>query len=138
MEVFICHSSGDKIPVRELWEKLQGDGFAPWLDEKALLPGQPWELEIKKAIDRAGAVIVCISNSSVNKEGFLQREIRLVLDKASEKPDDVIFLIPARLEECPVPDRFKNRHWVDLFDESGYARLLQALRVRAETLTQSR
>lgn len=84
MIVFLCHSSGDKAAVRNLWQRLTDDGFVPWLDEKTLLPGQRWEIEIRKAIDAAGAIIVCISRTSVNKEGFLQREIRMVLDKASE------------------------------------------------------
>ncbi len=94
MEVFLCHSSGDKAAVRRLWERLKADGFAPWLDEKELLPGQRWEVEIQNAINRAGAIVVCLSRGSVNKEGYLQREIRLVLDKAAEMPEDVIFLIP--------------------------------------------
>ena len=105
MEVFLCHSSGDKAAVRKLWERLREDGFAPWLDEKELLPGQRWELEIQNSINRAGAIIVCLSKGSVNKEGYLQREIKLVLDKAAEVPEDSIFLIPARLEECAVPRR---------------------------------
>jgi hypothetical protein len=134
MEVFLCHSSGDKPAVRILWNRLRAEGFAAWLDEKELLPGQKWELEIQKAIDRAGAIIVCLSNGSINKEGFLQREIRLVPDKASEKPEDVIFLIPARLEECSVPNRLRELQWVDLFDAAGTDRLLQALHVRENAL----
>lgn len=134
IEVFLCHSSGDKVKVRGLWERMKADGLAPWLDEKELLPGHRWEIEIRKAIDRAGAIVVCLSNSSVNKEGFLQREIRLVLDKASEKPDDAIFLIPTRLEPCPVPGRLKEFQWVNLFEDSGYSRLLQALQSRAAAL----
>src|ERR1700722_8934511 len=90
MEVFLCHSSDDKPAVRVIWEKLTKEGFLPWLDEKTLLPGQRWQLEIEKAIDRAGAVIVFLSNGAVGKEGFIQREIRSVLDKAAEKPDDTI------------------------------------------------
>jgi hypothetical protein len=138
MDVFLCHSSADKPVVRNLWEKLKADGFAPWLDEKELLPGQQWELAIRKAIDCAGAILVCLSSGSINKEGFLQREIGLVIDKASEKPEDTIFLIPVRLEDCTVPLRLKEFHWVNLFEEWGYARLLQALQTRAATLWQQR
>ncbi len=135
MEVFLCHSSGDKASVRKLWERLQADGFAPWLDEKELLPGQRWETEIRNAIDRAGAIIVCLSTGSINKEGFLQREIRLVLDRAAEIPEESIFLIPARLEDCPVPRRLGELQWVNLFEDSGYPRLLQALRMRAGSVS---
>jgi len=61
----------------------------------------------------------------------LQRESGLVLDKADEKPEGTIFLIPARLEECSVPPRLQNLQWVNLFEETGYSRLTQALRARA-------
>jgi len=127
MEVFLCHSSGDKPVVRTLCEKLKAEGFVPWLDEKDLLPGQWWEMEIRMAIDRAGAIVVCLSNGSISQERFLQREIRLALDKAAETPDDTIFLIPARLEKCSIPVRLNEFQWVDLFEDSGYPRLLQAL-----------
>ena len=79
---------------------------------------------------------VCLSKGSTNKEGFLQREIKLVIDKASEMPEDTIFLIPARLEECSVPFQLREFQWVDLFEDSGYARLLQALQTRARALHQ--
>lgn len=137
MTVFLCHSSHDKHFVRDLWKNLKADGFTPWLDEKELLPGQKWELAIREAIDQAGAIVVCLSRGSINKEGFLQREIRQVLDKAAEVPDHTIFLIPARLEECAVPPRLKEFQWVDLFESSGYSQLVQALRIRAQGLERS-
>jgi hypothetical protein len=49
LKVFLCHSAGDQPAVRALYQKLQADGFAPWLDEEDLLPGQKWEQEIPKA-----------------------------------------------------------------------------------------
>lgn len=36
-----------------------------------------------------------------------------------------------RLEPLDMPDRFRRWQWVDLFHESGYERLLRALRARA-------
>lgn len=49
LSIFLCHASGDKPTVRELYEKLQNDGFDPWLDEENILPGQDWEHEISRA-----------------------------------------------------------------------------------------
>ncbi|GAB4504766.1 MAG: hypothetical protein Fur0043_17600 [Anaerolineales bacterium] len=40
LKVFLCHASEDKPLVRELYERLRADGFAPWLDSEALLPGK--------------------------------------------------------------------------------------------------
>jgi len=134
LQVFLCHSSADKGGIRNLYDKLKADGIDPWLDEKKLLPGQKWELEIQKAIDATDVVVVCLSRESVNKAGFLQREIKLVLDKADEKPEGTIFLIPVLLEQCDVPLRLRQWHWVGLFEHDGYSRLLQALQARAASL----
>jgi hypothetical protein len=132
--VFLCHSSGDKPAVRELYRQLREEGFDPWLDEKNILPGKDWEDEIVTAVQSADLVIVCLSKGSVAKTGFIQREIRMVLDLAEEQPEGKIFLIPARLEECDVPRRLARRQWVDLFDRDGYNRLLSAMWTAAESL----
>ena len=134
LRVFMCHSSGDKAAVRALYNKLKRDGFAPWLDEEGLLPGQEWESEIRRAVRASGVVVVCLSRSSITKEGYVQKEIRLALDVAEEKPERTIFLIPARLEDCTVPERLVAWHWVDLFEDRGYERLVAALRAREEQL----
>ncbi|MGK7883804.1 MAG: toll/interleukin-1 receptor domain-containing protein, partial [Crocosphaera sp.] len=41
-QIFIAHASEDKPLVRELYSKLVGAGYKPWLDEEELLPGQNW------------------------------------------------------------------------------------------------
>ena len=99
LRVFLCHASEDKAAVRKLRRKLQQSGIDPWMDENKLLPGQQWQDEITRALRTCDAVLVCISRGSLTKEGFLQREIRIILEIADEKPDPVIFLIPVLLEK---------------------------------------
>jgi TIR domain len=125
--VFLCHSSGDKPYVRRLERRLKGDGIRTWLDESNLLPGQDWDHEIRKAVRHAAAVVVCLSHGAVSKSGYLQKEIRFVLDVADEQPPGTIFVIPARLEDCDVPERLRVWHWVDLFRRGGYHRLRAAI-----------
>ncbi|MEW6285516.1 MAG: toll/interleukin-1 receptor domain-containing protein [Chloroflexota bacterium] len=103
LKVFLCHASEDKPIVRELFERLQADGFAPWLDSEALLPGQDRDLEIQKVMRQSGAVIVCFSSVSVSKEGYVQKEIKYAQDIQKEKPEETIFFIPLQLEECEMP-----------------------------------
>jgi len=137
LRVFLCHASDDKEAVRDLYARLLADGFAPWLDEEALLPGQEWRLEVQKAVRGSDAVIVCVSPSAVTKRGYVQKEIRLALDVADEQPEGAIFVIPVRLDECKVPERLKGRQWVDLFSEDGYETLRRALLKRAEDIGKS-
>jgi formylglycine-generating enzyme required for sulfatase activity len=135
LRIFLCHSSGDKPEVRNLYQRLSSDGFDPWLDEEKLLPGQEWEREIAKAVKTSDVVIVCLSHKAINKSGYVQKEIKFALDKAEEQPEDTISLIPLKLEECDVPERLQRWHWVNLFEEEGYERLMSSLRLRAETIT---
>ncbi len=134
LRVFLCHASQDKPAVRELHRRLTANGFAPWLDEEDLLPGQKWQVEIPKAVRNSDVVLVCLSQRSVNKEGYVQKEIKFALDVADEKPEGTIFLIPLRLEACDVPDRLSAWQWVNFYEDDGYARLVRALRQRAADL----
>ena len=134
LKVFLCHASGDKPPVRDLYKRLTVEGVDPWLDKEKLLPGQDWRREIPKAVQEADVVVVCLSNKSITKEGYVQKEIKFALDIAEEKPEGAIFLIPARLEECPVPERLSRWQWVDLYEENGFVQLLRSLKVRADAV----
>jgi len=133
LHVFLCHSSSDKPAVRELYRRLIEDGFAPWLDEQNLMPGQVWQEEITKAVSASDVVIVCLSQNTVNKEGYVQKEIRYVLDVTQEQPEGTVFVIPVKLEECDVPVRLRQFQWVNLFESSAYGKLTQALRSAALT-----
>ena len=128
--VFLCHSSGDKIAVRLLYHRLTSDGVRCWFDEGDLLPGQDWDHEINEAIRRSRYVLACLSAASITKTGYVQKELKRALDLADETREGPIFLIPARLEDGDVPRRLAHLHWVDLFRQEGYERLLKALRFR--------
>lgn len=65
---------------------LPGYGLRPWLDEEDILPGQDWESEIRRAIRKSRYVLVCLSESSVTKSGFIHKEIKQALDIADEQP----------------------------------------------------
>lgn len=131
LRVFLCHASADKLPAYRLYRYLQEKGMDPWLDVEKLVPGQKWQMEIPRALYASDAVLVILSKNSITKEGFVQREIKFALDKALEMPEDRIFIIPARLEECNVPQSLRGYHWVDLFRRNWDRRLLQSLNERA-------
>ncbi len=132
LKVFLCHASVDKPKVRELYRKLRANGIDAWLDEEKLLPGQDWKAEIAKALRSSDAIVVCVSTKSVNKEGFVQKEIVSALDIVEEKPEGTIFLIPTKLETCTVPERLSRWQWVDLFNKNGFELLLSSLSKRSK------
>ncbi len=138
LRVFLCHGSQDKPVVRELYQRLLAEGWIdPWLDEEKLLPGQDWDMEIEEAVEAADAVIVCLSNNSTTKEGYVQKELRKVLDVSDEKPEGTIFVIPVRLDDIQIPRRLRMWQYVDLFPETqktaSHLRLISSLRKRVES-----
>jgi formylglycine-generating enzyme required for sulfatase activity len=137
LKVFLCHASTDKPKVRELYRYLRRRGIQPWFDEEHLVGGQDWQVEIPKALATSDAIIICLTKNSVDKEGYIQKEIKFALDKALEMPEGRIFLIPVKFEECEVPFTLSRYQWVDLTIESGYAKMMKALKFRASQLERS-
>src|SRR6266498_1080286 len=139
LRVFLCHASDDKPTVRELYQRLDSEGWIDaWLDEEKLYPGQDWNYEIEKAVEEADVIIVCLTKNSVTKEGYVQRELRIILDFADYKPEGTLYIIPVRLEECDPPKRVRRWQYADYFPESNrkiaYQRLLGSLKFRAARL----
>ena len=134
LSVFISYASEDYSHAKNIASVLTQAGFAPWLDKERLIPGQDWDLEINKAVHKADAIVLCISNRSKTKRGYVQKEIRKALDVAEEQPEGSIFLIPARLEPCEVPFRLHSWQWVDIYQENGLDQLVKALKMKAMNL----
>jgi hypothetical protein len=139
LRVFLCHSSQDKPTVHWLNDQLSAEGWVePWLDELKLLPGQNWTNQIGKAVEASDAVIVCLSNYSVNKEGFVQKEISYALEIALGKPLYTTFLVIVRFDECPIPQNLRASQYIDLFPKENmtlaYNRLSASLAFRAQEL----
>lgn len=133
LKVFLCHAHSDAAAVRDLYRRLVRDGVDAWLDKEKLLPGQDWELEIRKAVRSSDIVVVCLSQR-FNQAGFRQKEVRLALDTAMEQPEGEIFIVPLRLEECENLGSLSKWQWVDLFEESGYRRLMLAFHEKARRI----
>ena len=108
LRVFLCHASEDKDAVRDLHERLSENNIDPWIDEKNLLPGCDWRLEISRAIRNSDMVVVCLSTKSVTKIGYIQKEIKHTLDYLDEHPEGSIFMIPAKLRKL----MFRNDYFV--------------------------
>ena len=139
LRVFLCHASQDKPVVRELYQRLNVEGWIdPWLDEEKLFPGQDWNLEIEKAVESSDAVIVFVSSVSVAKEGYIQKELRKVLNIALEKLEGAIFVLPVRLDDCEKPRQLKDKQFLDYFPASkrdaAYEKLKTSLKLRKDAL----
>ncbi|RIK31661.1 MAG: hypothetical protein DCC56_05620 [Anaerolineae bacterium] len=126
VRAFLIHAHSDRDEIHKLHQRLRRDGIDAWLDAANLQPGQDWQSEIRKAILTSDAVVVCLSRAFNKQHGYRHEELKLALDKASLLVDEV-FIIPARLEECDMPESLRHLHRVDLFVKGGYKKLVRAL-----------
>jgi hypothetical protein len=125
--VFLIHAHSDRETVHKLYQRLVKDGITAWLDAEQLQPGQDWQNEIRNALLKCDTVIVCLSCRFDKQQGYRHEELKLALEKSNFLPDDEVFIIPIRLEECEMPESLRHLHRVDLFKAGGYKRLLRAL-----------
>lgn len=134
LKVFLCYAKSDKSKVQGLYRNLRKRGVSVWFSGIDLLPGQDIRIEIPKAIDDSDAIIICFTKNSVDKEGYIQTEIKLAIDKSLEMPEGRIFLIPACLEDCELPYSLKRYKAVNLYEKEGFPQLMKALELRASQL----
>lgn len=136
LRVFLCHATEDRSAARELYKQLAAEVWIqPWMDTEDLLPGQDFDLEIYKALRDSDSILICLSQTSVAKEGYLNKEIRRALDVAREKPEGAIYIIPVKFDECtPAFAELKKLQWLDYFAPNAHEKLLKSLRIRAEVL----
>ncbi|MFM6382521.1 MAG: SUMF1/EgtB/PvdO family nonheme iron enzyme [Microcystis panniformis] len=135
IQIFLAHASEDKPAVLALHERLKQAGYKPWLDEKDLIAGQIGRDEIPKAIRASQIFLACLSAKSANKQGYIQRELRIALNTLGEMPSGTIFFIPMRLEECEIPDlqnaevglKLRDIHRLDYWKEDGFEQLERAI-----------
>ena len=74
-------------------------------------------------------------NSLCDKKRYVQKELRYAREISLEKPEETIFLIPLRLDECEVPRWLRFYQWVDYFRENKsevYKALIASLKLRYE------
>ena len=67
------------------------------------------------------------SKTSVEKRGFVQKEFNLALKYCEEKLDSDIFIIPCRIDDCVIPEKFSKYQWVDLRESDALEKMLNAL-----------
>jgi len=125
--VFISYAREDASVATELFDFLDSKGYNPWLDTKSILPGQDWDNETRKALKKADYVILLLSNRSVNKRGYVQREFKLALSYLEERLESDIYLLPCKIDDCVVPENFLKFQCVELESQDAHSLIYKAL-----------
>jgi hypothetical protein len=110
--VFLSHNSADKPAVRKLDEALQKRGLRPWLDERDLPPGRPWQEQVETVIETVPAAAVL-----VGANGLGPWEIPEMRGCLSEMVNRSLPVIPVLLPDAPskpkLPLFLRGNTWVD-------------------------
>jgi cold shock CspA family protein len=133
--IFINYAREDKDFADKLYSDLRQAGESPWMDSMDLILGQPVDATIRKAISDSSYFITLLSSRSVGKKGYVQKEIRHALDIAEEYPEDQIWILPLRIDECePSFEGLKRLHRCDLFSsyEKALKEILRAIKYESE------
>lgn len=130
-QIFLSYAREDKPRVDQIYAALKKAGLNPWMDEpprpyqmEGLQPGEFWEEEIRKRMREARITLVFFSIRSVEKEGYVQREYRLALDRKAQQPQHQPSLIPVLLDACEPPSlrvdtvSYHQLHWYRLYEAS--------------------
>lgn len=126
--IFLSYTPEDFIKVQELYQKLAGQGFQPWMDELDIYAGENRKMNIQNAIRHSDFFLACLSTKSVNKRGKFQKEFKEAIEIWKEKLNNDIYLIPVRLDDCEIPENLRETQCVDLFVNDGFAELIKGVK----------
>ncbi len=88
-DVFLSHASADKPAVRELAERLKGDGLRVWLDEWVIQPGDSIPLAIEQGLESSRTLVLVMSRAAFASEWVtLERHTALFRDPPSTSKND--------------------------------------------------
>ncbi len=111
--LFISYATPDRERVLPSVRYLESAGFNVWIDFQQLKAGQNWDLEIKRVLNKADFIIMFFSTNSVDRRGYVQREIKIALDKHKERLASDIYLIPVLLDDgISIPEAVADLHCI--------------------------
>jgi hypothetical protein len=111
--LFLSYARSDVQQVEKIYQVLFRQGYKPWMDVHDIAGGEDWIHAINIAIDRSELFVPILSNNSVNRRGMIIKEIQRALEKWRGMLPDDIYIIPIRLDDCPIPELVQHLQVLD-------------------------
>jgi WD40 repeat protein len=134
--VFLSHSRADKPAVEELARRLAKEGIQAWLDKWHLIPGNPWQPDIEKALGESETCAVFVGPSGFGP--WQNEEMRAAIDRCVRDSGRRFRVIPVLLpgavrgERSSLPTFLAATTWVEfrdsLDDGDAFHRLVCGIR----------
>jgi GTPase SAR1 family protein len=110
-DVFLCHNWEDKPAVRRLAQQLRERGLRPWLDERELRPGLPWQPVLEDVIAGIPAAAVIVG-SRVGP--WQDQELAAFLRQFMRRHCPVVPVLLPGAHRLDLPVFLDGLTWVDL------------------------
>src|ERR1700736_6153881 len=108
-DVFISHSSKDKLTADAVCNKLESAGIRCWIAPRDIIPGEGWSAAIVRGID-ASRVMVLIFSKHANMSHHVRREV-------AHACGNEVTVIPLRIRDAIPKAGLKyyldELHWLD-------------------------
>jgi hypothetical protein len=127
-QVFLSYAREDLAAAQRLFEELRRHEVNVWFDKDAVRAGERWKPAISQAIRASRFFIALLSTLSLSKTGYVQKELREAMSVLDEYPEQEIYLIPVRLDDCqPLDQTLNELHWVNMFPswDEGLGKILR-------------
>ncbi len=131
VDVFLSYRRRDGDVVTPIAERLRGRGLSVFFDRWSLVPGEPFQPALERALRGCRTVVVFIGPSGSG--GWHEKEMRAALDRQSS--DSAFRVIPVLLPGAAKPEGFISANtWVDfgeLDDQEAFEYLVSGIEGRA-------
>jgi hypothetical protein len=126
-DVFLSHSSKDKVVIRKLARRLKDDGLRVWFDEWIIGPGDLIGLQIERGLEQSRTLVLAMSANAFNSDWVtLERHTTLFRDPTNSERR----LIPLRIDDAQIKETLSQFAYVDWRQrsEQQYEKLLSVCR----------
>lgn len=117
-DVFISYARENIDEAKKIYAALKKSGINCWFDDQDIDPGVYWKSSIETAINECPFFLCVLSKKAQENRGYRHNEIKIALEVVKELPQEQVYIIPVRLEECKIRYKeFEDIHIVDLFPD---------------------
>ncbi|HEY1303302.1 MAG TPA: toll/interleukin-1 receptor domain-containing protein [Vicinamibacterales bacterium] len=126
--VFLSYASDDADTVNRLRKGLEERGVAVWQDSTNLRAGQNWKNKIEEYIRRVD-YFVFVQTENMDRrddrrdDGVYNHELKLAIDRAQYKRDDVVFIVHVTVGHCEPRSELAKLHRIAIDTDEGIVAL---------------
>lgn len=126
VQIFLAHSSADKIFARKLKTDLEHKGYKVWLDESEIFIGQSIASRINKGLQNSDYLLLLLSDNSVKSDWVTKEWTSLLDSDTADSPT----ILPVIVNKCTIPPILKGKRYADLsgqYYKDGFCEIIKAI-----------